>query len=213
MTHAELETLIRREVIVEINEDAYTSADIFAVTKIAAIEMAAGLDMPRDVDETLVVTAEVGEINAPADCLRVHSLFIGGYDAEPSELAGVLRLRLGSNGPVKAFNFDPRRGGTILLAPLPASSSGASIEYTRTLTVPATAAADVWEGLLPQWHWLVGYRAGVRLMEMAERLDAAPYWSQRYNEGVGALAATLGRTDLANMMIEPQQRNDDGGRQ
>lgn len=212
MTHAQLEALIRREIIVEETEDAYTSAAIFEVTKMAAIEMAAGLDMPRAIDEAVAVTLDAGTLVAPANCLRVHSIFIDGYDAEPGELSDIYRYRLGASGPIKFFNFDPRRGGAIQVAPLPPATTVATVEYTRAIAVPVDSNAEVWEGLLPQWHWLVAYRAAVRLMEMAERNDENAYWTQRYNEGVSALAATLGRTDLANLIIEPQQRHDDGSR-
>lgn len=212
MTHGDLETLIRREVIVDVTVDAYAPADIFEVTKLAAIEMAAGLDMPRDVAADVVVTADVGQLAAPEGCLRVQGVYIDGFDAEPAELREVFGYRLGAGGPIKFFNFDPRRGAAIEIAPLPSVTTTAVIEYTRALADPADNTAEVWEGLLPQWHWLVAYRAAIRLFEMAERNEENTYWVQRYNEGVSALAATLGRTDVANLIIQPEFRHDDGSR-
>lgn len=190
MTHAELADLIRREIIVEQTEDAYTDADIFEVTKLVAGEMAVILDFPRVIATDLVVAVDSGEITAPANCLRVHSLIIDGLDAQPRGLSEVLALRYGGPGMVRAFNFDPRRGNTIQIAPVAAAAGTATAEYTRPLAIPANASVAAWEGMLPEWHWLIAYRSALRLMDMTERTLDNPLWEARYREGIEALAAT-----------------------
>lgn len=122
-------------------------------------------------------------------------------------------MQRGATRPVRYFNFDPRRGASILLAP-PATPGDAVIEYTvalaRPVGTPALAAAEPWDGVLPQFHSIIAYRAGVMLFQMDERENEVQHWQSEYQVRAQELAAFLGRTDLGSLIVQPELRNDQG---
>lgn len=99
-----------------------------------------------------------------------------------------------------------------MIAP-PSVGGDATLIYTQFLTRPASGdfdAAEPWDGVLSQFHSLVAYRAGVPLFQMAEREDEVEHWRMEYNTRATEMAAYLGRTNMASLMVEPEQRNDMG---
>ena len=211
MTFGELLTLVRREIIVDEYEDAFSDADIRDALWRASVEVAAAFDFPRAVTTAVVIEGATG-IAAPAACARVHTLSVNGDDARSADVWEVTRMQNGSARPVRYFNFDPRRGASILIAP-PASPGAATIEYTAALVRPAVGAFDAteaWGGVLTQFHSLIAYRAGVALFQMDERENETQHWQAEYQVRAQELAAFLGRTDLGSLIVQPELRNDQG---
>ena len=113
---------------------------------------------------------------------------------------------------MKYFNFDPRRQVAILIAPR--SPGGTyTMEYTQRLTRPAANVFDAtapWSGVLAQFHPIIAYRAGVALFQMDERENEAQHWQAEYQVRASELAAFLGRTEMASLLVGPEMRDDRG---
>lgn len=209
MTFAELVTLVRREIIVDQYDDAYSDNEILDVLWRASVEVAAAFDFPR-VTVTVPVSGDAVQFAAPAQCARVHSVAINGDDLTPADLIYVRRMSAGPGRSSKYFNFDPRRADFIFIAP-PSRSGNALVEYTANLVRPSPlGAAEPWSGRLPAYHSLIAYRAGVVLFQMDEREDEAAYWANEYQQRGMELAAFLGRSEMASVMLPPEGRNDEG---
>lgn len=213
MTFSELRTLVREQIIVDDYADAYLDADIDNVLWQSSVEIAGALDIPQATDTVAGVAADATTVTAPTDCAKVHTVVLAGDDAVPVDANRVLRMQQGTARPIRYFNFDPRRGGDILIAP-PSVGGTATLIYTQILARPTAGAAfdaaEPWEGVLPQFHSLVAYRAAVPLFQMDERENEVEHWRVEYNTRATEMAAFLGRTDMASLLIEPQQRNDRG---
>lgn len=211
MTFGELLILVRREIIVDAYEDAFLNTDIRDALWRASVEIAAAFDFPRAIG-TVVVPEAATSIAAPSGCVRVHTLAVDGDDARSVDVSRILPMQNGSARPVRYFNFDPRRASSILLAP-PASPGTASIEYTSALVRPDVGsfdAAEPWDGVLPQFHSLIAYRAGVALFQMDERENEVQHWQAEFQVRSQELASFLGRTDIGSLIVQPELRDDQG---
>lgn len=212
MTFSELLDMVRREIIADQYADAYADADIEDVLWKASVEIAAAFDIPRNLG-TATATEDSATLVLGVNAARLHALQIAGDDGVSADIRQVWRMRAVSPGPLRYFNFDVRRsGGNVEIAP--ASVGGAAMfEYTPLLERPnPLGPGEPWNGALEPFHSMVAYRAGIALYEMAEREDETEHWQQQYQLRVAELAAWLGRTDMANLMIEPEMRNDKGSR-
>jgi hypothetical protein len=209
MTFGELITLVRREIIVDDYADAYSDDNIRDALWRASYEIAAAFDFPRAVG-TGVIAMAASSVPAPADCAMVHSLHINGDDARSVDLHYLQRMLPGDWNPVKYFNFDPRRQAAILIAPR--SPGGTyTLEYTQRLTRPTPLdAAQPWNGVLPQFHPIIAYRAGVFLFQMDERENETQHWQAEYQVRASELASFLGRTDMSSLLVGPEMRDDRG---
>jgi len=209
MTFDELVTLVRREIIVDEYDDAYTDADLLDVLWRANVETAAAFDLPRAI-ASVAVPAGATSVTPPSGCRVVHSVTIDGDDLRSVDVSYMLRVTPGASRPARYFNYDPRRTDALRIAP--ASLGGTAwIEYTRRLVrPPALGDAEAWDGLLPEFHPVVAYRAAAILYQMEERQEESQYWMGEYQNRSSELAAFLGRTDVANLIVEPQRRNDEG---
>ena len=209
MTFTELRQMVRREIIVDQYEDAYTNSDIEEVLWKASLDIASAFDIPRAIGSQ-EVPVNATSITLVAPIRRLHTLQIAGDDGVSVDLVTVWRMRGVSPGPLRYFNFDPRRSTNVEVAP--ASFGGtAFFEYTPPLQRPGNLlAAQPWNGVLSEFHNAIAYRAGVTLFEMAERQDEAQHWSEQYQLRSSELALFLGRTDMANLMIQPEARDDPG---
>lgn len=212
MTFGELITLVRREIIVDDYEDAFTTADIRDALWRASIEVAAAFDFPRAIT-TIVVAADAMSFAAPADCAAVTSVSISGDDGRPVDVQHIYRMSPGISRPLRYFNWDPRRADTVLIAP-PSQGGNAVVEYTTFLTRPATNelfdAAEPWDGVLQNFVPIIAYRAGIFLFQMDERENETEHWQREYQTRMQEMAAFLNRTDMSNLIVSFEARNDRG---
>lgn len=211
MTFGDLLTLVRREIIVDQYEDAFTNAAILDALWSASVEIAAAFDFPIAIS---VPTVTAGATSIPlSGCRKVRSLSINGDDAVSVDLQELMRYRRGGNRPVKHFNYDPRRGTNIEISP-PSQGGTAVIEYTKTLVrvlgQDEFMASEPWDGVLEEFHAVIAYRAGLALFQMDERENETQHLLGEYQNRSSELAAFLGRTDVGNLIVEPALRNDEG---
>lgn len=213
MTFAELHTLVRDRIIVDNYEDAFSNAAVDDALWLASVEIAAAFDLPQVVATLDDIVAGAVTITAPADCRKVESLSVDGDDARPADMQQVLRMRWGANQPIRYFNYDPRRGGSIEIAP-PSLGGTPTIVYTAGLTRPAAGAtfdaAEPWNGVLPQFHSIIAYKAGIYLFEQDERENEVQHLQQEYKVRADEMAFHLGRSAIQNQLVPPQARNDEG---
>lgn len=213
MTFAELHTLVRERIIVDEYEDAITNAQVDNALWLASTEIAAAFDFPQVVATLSDISAGATAITAPADCRRVESLAIDGDDARPVDMQQILRMRMAGNQPARYFNYDPRRGGDIQIAP-PSLGGTPTIVYTQSLTRPAAGAtfdsAEPWGGILASFHTIIAYRAGIYLFEQEERENEIDHLKGEYRVRADELALFLGRSSIPNRLVEPPTRNDEG---
>ena len=216
MTFEDLIEIVRQEIIVDRYEDAFTNGDLRDVLWGASVDTARAFDLPRALS-ILTVSEGVSTVAAPADAAKIVSISIGGDDAVSAELPHVIRMRAPGPGPLKYFNFDPRRSAASGIFIAPVTFGGETIiEYTQQLVRPtpdsALDAASPWLGVLPQFHRLVAYRAATTLFQMDERENEVEHWRSEYQQHAAEMSAFLGRTDMSNLLIEPGRRNDEGAR-
>lgn len=212
MTFAELRQEVRNEILVDEYEDAFQDEDIDNALWRASFEVAAAFDLPRVVDTVSGIAAGATTFTAPARCAQIHLVMLDGDDARPADLATVLRMQRGQNQAIRYFNYDPRRGGDVYIAP-PTLGGTATVEFTRILTRPSEGDfddAEPWEGVMSEFHPIIIYRAGIMLFNSEERQDEAEVWKVEYQTRAQEIAASLGRTDMASLMVEAPQRNDQG---
>ena len=210
MTFGDLVALVRREIIVDAFDDAFLDGDIYEALWRASVETAAAFDIPRDII-TASVAVGATSITVPATVRRVHTLTIAGDDLRSVDVQELLRMRPGGPRVPRYFNFDPRRLTALLIAPAAARAGTATIEVTQGLVQPVDLEdVEPWAGALPQFHSLVAYRAAVVLYQMDERQEETAFWINEYQTRASELAAFLGRTDLANLVVEAGLRNDKG---
>lgn len=213
MTFGELLTLVRREGIVDLYEDAFTDAAIYDALWRASVETAAAFDVPR-----VLITAPVvqGATSIPLATAprKVHSVVIAGDDLRSADPQELFRIAPGSNRPPRYFNYDPRRMQNLLIAPAAPRDATAIIEATAALVRPVDIAnSEAWNGVLPEFHALIAYRAVVVLYQMDERQEESAYWVNEYQNRATELASFLGRTDVPNLMVPPEARDDKGARE
>jgi hypothetical protein len=212
MTFAELIAMVRAEIIVDEYDDAFDDDDIRDALWNASVYISSAFDFPRAL-ETVALTANDITITPPENCGKVVGLSVNGDDARSADIHHVYRMRAPGPGPVKFFNFDPRRPGAEI-AIAPASLGGtALIECTMRLERPDALSfddAEPWLGALSAFHAMIAYRAATALFQMDERENETEYWRQEYQHRAVELSAFLGRTDMANLTVEQALRNDEG---
>lgn len=210
MTFSELVTLTRREIIADLYDDAYSDERLLDALWESSVQLAAAFDMPVII-QTLVI-GEGATTIATTGMRKVLSLSIAGDDAQSTDIQTLMRvMELGSR-PVRYYNYDPRRGDFMYVSP-PSVGGTAIIEAVAALTKPVSVGpAEPWDGVLPQFHHVIAYRAAAALFQMDERESEAGYFQQEYQSRVSEMAAFLGRTTLGNLVIPPEARNDEGAR-
>lgn len=189
-----------REVVSDRSAAVWTQAEKDEMLKNASVEIASLLGFPQDV-ATGSLSNGVNSISAPADILstQINQLIIGNSDCRSADLLEVLqvRARVGGNGTPEVFNYDPRKGKDIEFAPALATGSGGStyfMEYTTELDVSAyTDSSAMWDGLFPQFHWLIPIRAGVNAWRSVQDFERARAFLEEYGIGIAAFASFLGQ--------------------
>lgn len=210
MTFAELVTLVRREVIVDVYTDAFEDTEILEVLWRASVETAAAFDVPRAI-MAVPLLAGASHVPLATQPRRVHTVVINGDDLRSVDVQELLKFAPGALRPPRYFNYDPRRAQSLMISPSPATDAVAQVEVTAALVRPAPlASAQPWAGVLPEFHSLVAYRAAVPLFQMEEREEQAQYWANEYQTRALELAAVLGRSDLTNLMMPAESRDDKG---
>lgn len=211
MTFGELRAFTRRYVIADLYEDAYSDDMLDNALWLASVETAAALDIPRVVT-TVDLAAGAQAFQLP-DARRVITLSVAGYPAVSADLREVAALwDGGGNRPVKLYNFDPRRADQVVIAP---SSPGgtALVEYVAALTRPDDFDnGEPWDGLLAPYHALVAYRAGLELFRADERENETESIVMQYQNRLAEASAFLGRTDVPNLVVPGEARDDEGAR-
>lgn len=213
MTFAELVEFTRSYIIADQYADAYDDEMLHDALWLASVETAALLDIPR-----AVTTKTVGA-NAQAFALdgarKVITFSIGGFPGISVDMARVASLwDGGGNRPLKYFNFDPRRADQLAFSP-PSPGGAALIEYVALLERPDPLDfedSEPWNGLLAPYHALIAYKAGVELFRADERENEAGPLEAQLQTRLSEAAAFLGRTDVANLIIGPELRDDEGAR-
>lgn len=191
-----LQGILAREVLGDKTEDVWSIAnDQLPMLYNASVEIASVLGFPQGI-ATGTLTAASTSIAPPADMLaaQINQVIVGDYNLRQVGYAGVLSLRSrsGSSTP-EVYNYDPRRGGNIEVAPAPAADSPYFVEYTQEIDISAyTGGSEPWGGLFPQFHWLVPIRAGINAWRSVQDFERAQFFLSEYGIGVNAFAAFLG---------------------
>lgn len=130
-----------------------------------------------------------------------------------------------SAGLPRTYCYRPGNSIPIKVAPVPSSASlEGTLEYigaygsgngyvgnTVWLIKTAVGASDqIWEGQYPHQQYLAAWLGGVYAWEQAEEYDRAQYWLQKVNQQMQSFAAELGRTNVANLTIPAELRDDKG---
>ena len=201
-TFQELEDRARSEIVAEVYEDQYQSAQMQNDLWNSSVEMAALFGFPIVLKQDVAVTAGDEAIAPPADMRQALNLIVNGDQGVFADMKTIIQERAPGQGPLRVFNFDPRRGGDIQLGPATDYTGNATLEYVQSLTKPGVLSSGTpWSGLMPEWHWLIIYHAASRLFQEAEREDETPYWMQIYQSGITSFAVFLGRGDVADLML------------
>ena len=215
MTFGSIIELVRREIIVDNYEDAFEDQDLRTVLWRASVETAAAFDIPH---RMLTITIAAGATSIPISPTprKVHTVVFNGDDMRSADVQELLRIAPGAGRPPRYFNFDPRRQEALMISPAPAVAGTARVEVSPALIRPADNVFDdrePWDGVLPEFHALIAYRAAVTLYQMDERQEESAYWVNEYQNRSSELAAFLGRTDIPNLIIPAEQRDDRGVRE
>lgn len=209
MTFEQLREIVRRDIIADEFTDAFTDENIDEALWLASVEVAAAYDFPREI-RSIALSAGASFIPLPERCLRVHTVMINGDDLRSVDIQQLIRLSGGVNRPSRYFNFDPRRGYSLLISPNTTGGT-AVVEFTQGIMKPDPIyLGEVWGGLLPHFHTVVAYRAAATLFQQDERENETEYWTNQYNLRAQELAAFLGRTDFSSLIVEKGLRNDAG---
>lgn len=203
MTFAELATLVRKEIIVDAYEDAYENEDVDDALWRATFETAVALGIPRAFTSGTAASPGATTVTAPSDTQRILGVSIAGDEGAFADLQHVIRTRFGGNRALRYWNYDPRRGGLIEISP-PSVGGAVLIEYAQQLTRPSSvtfAASTPWNGVLPQFHPMIAYRAGVALFQMDERENEVQHWQQEYQLRFAEASHFLAGIDTATALM------------
>jgi hypothetical protein len=215
MVFGELLELVRREGIVDLYEDAFTDAVIYDALWRASVETAAAFDIPREI-RSVPVAQGTTSITITPPPRKVHTVIFAGDDMRSADPQELLRYQLDDQGVPQYFNYDPRRAQGLLIAPPPNRSGMALVEVTAGLVRPVEMVlpmTEAWNGVLSEFHSIIMYRAVVALYQQDERQEESGYWVQEYQNRASELAAFLGRTDIPNLIIPAEARDDKGARE
>lgn len=215
MTFTELLTILRREVLGDPGSQVWEDDDLQEMLKNASSEIAGLLGFPQAYGNANL-SAGASAFTPASDILNTQlgQVMIGDANLHPVTLAEVLQKRAWADpGLPEAYSFDPRRGAnSIEFAPVLEGAAMATYEYTRFLDPGDLADGDeAWEGLFPQWHWLVPIRAGANAWRSVQAFDRSDYFRQEFLLGMEAFSGYLGITNPLARMEEPRLRRDHAG--
>ena len=216
-TFNELLGVMRREVISE-NEASGgfdNAGDLLPMLYNASAEIAAHLGFP--VVTTAGVDWEADEFwfDAPGEMVWPHSLVVNGMHVKMASTEVVFRkLTLPPARTPRYFAFDPREGQNVFFAPRALVNQVAGsviLRYVSPVDVSGlTAGSEVWDGMFPDFHWLVPLRAGSNAWDSLGEPERAQYFNGKFNEGLSVFAARLGVTNVGNLLLPSEARVDRG---
>ena len=150
-----------------------------------------------------------------SDRTRIDScgLSINGIRLDPASYDTVIQKQmLGQVKYPRYYHYDPALDNLIRFGPAinaDVAAGGVVVKYTSTYdTSTFTGTEDIWGGAWPGFHYLVLYRSGIMSFNSLELYGRSNYFAQIYNEELKNFAAALGRTDLANLLVPANQRDD-----
>lgn len=216
MTFTEALAIWRNEIVVDLGTDRWDDAEGLRLLGNAASEVAAMLGFPKYTEDS--VTLSIGDTSfaAPADLLDVEldSLFVHGVQVKSAPWHLVNRKRFMAQSPYpRYFSYDPEHGGGIIFAPpVSRAATAGQVEFRYVGTFPreVVGADEIWDGLFPQWHHIVPIRAGENTYREVELYERANEFAQVYSRELQAFAMALGKTNIANAVVPPENRNDAG---
>lgn len=233
MTYAEALQRWREEIIADADTERWSNLDGYRLLFDAAKEVAAALRIPmlhyENPDELIPGSTRLyfagmfSHGQRPVEVIQ-DSVRINGVIVEQAPYNTVMR-RLG-NPPYRYpryYYYDKSSTGDYLLFSPSLSREvlpgEASFQYVPDFgpNNPENPPESIWlppgaSGIeyYPEWHHLVLYRAAIATFTSLELYERASMFAQLYNQEVQAFAAYLGKTDIANVMVQPDMRNDRG---
>lgn len=205
MTFAEARTILRNDVLAEASTDYYSDAVLLDYLARAAQELAAAFGFPTGV-ATVAVSANDASFTLPVDAanLDLNEIAYDGFALALVPYRTILQYRdQPSLGQPRYYNFDPKRGDfTVYLAPRAPRDADVHFEYIRQYGLAVDPADEVWDGLFPEYHELVVYRAGVKAFDASLENERAGYWLQKEQAKMQEFAAALNKTPLERLMGE-----------
>lgn len=178
----------------------FSDADLLTYLSEASIEIASLGGFPLATSATAVASGAT-TVTAPSDLSNIEfrEVSFADFELEPVDLRTV-KLYQGIGGSTRYYHFDPRRGGSVELAPAAHVSGTITIEYVQDLTGNTYSASDTpWGGNLPDWHDAIVYQAGVKAFEASQEYDKAQYWQQRLERRLQPLAIYLDNSNVLNV--------------
>lgn len=172
----------------------------------ASVEIAAALGFPKAIHSGIVASANT--FYEPPVVLSLvgieGTLLFGEFDLQSMPLRQVLAERALRGSPIpKYFNYDAKRGSRIELSGSFPADTPIQFEFIQGLDPLALSpGTEVWNGIAPDFHWVVAVRAAARLWSStAELFGTANYYLKEYNNAVVILASRMGRTDIGNILL------------
>jgi hypothetical protein len=216
VTYAQALAIWRNEIVVDLGTERWDDAEGLRILGNAAAEVAAKLGFPKVTDDTAALNPNATSIPAPPDMLDVEldSLFINGVAVKAASYATVSRKRFMVPSPYpRYYSYDPEHGGPIIFAPpisRAISPGGVEFRYVQAVDRSPDGDDEIWGGLFPQWHHIVPLRAGENTYREVELYERADQFAQVYSRELQAFALIVGKTNIANATVPPENRNDRG---
>lgn len=208
---------MRREVISENSASGGFSdaTDLLPMLYNASAEIAAHLGFPVVTDATITWGEGDSSFTAPSGMVWPQELFVNNRRIELTNVATVLRKQglSGLRSP-RFFAYDPRQPSDVLFAPESTgiqSAGSVKLRYVKAIdTSVLTAGSTVWDGLFPDFHWLVPLRAGANAWDSLGEQERSAYFNDKFSQGLQVFAARLGVTHVGNLIVPMEARNDKG---
>lgn len=204
VTFGEARTILRNDILAEESTDYYSDADLLSFLARSAKELAMVFGFPTGVD-SVSVTAGDGSFTLPSDAANVdlNEVSYDGFALALVPYRTILQyVDQSSVGQPRYYNFDPKRADlTVYIAPKVPRDGDVHFEYVQTYDVSSVDPADdVWDGLFPEYHELVIYRAGVKAFDASLENDKAGYWAQKEQAKAQEFSAFLNKVPLERLV-------------
>jgi hypothetical protein len=205
----------RDEIIADSDTSRWQDTDGLAYLTRSAQQIADAFELMKATKATDTLTAGDVSFAAPTGTLRIDSygLSINGIRLDPASYDTVIQKQmLGQVKYPRYYHYDPALDNLIRFGPAinaDVAAGGVVVKYTSTYDTSAFDGSEaIWGGAWPGFHYLVLYRSGIMSFNSLELYGRSNYFAQIYNEELKNFAAALGRTDLANLLVPANQRDD-----
>jgi len=207
-TFTTLRTRLRDDVLAESDTSFFSDADLLSFLSEASVEIASMGGFPT-VSSASAVASGATTVTAPTDLSNIEfqEVTFGNYTLEKAD-GRTVNLYQGIGGQTRYYDYDPRGGGSISLAPAAHTSATLTITYVDDLSQDTYSASDTpWNGELADWHDAIVYAAGVKAFERSGEYDRAEYWNQRLQRRLQPLAIYLDNSNVLNVATRVQGEN------